>query len=91
MMPRPITPADRQLFAALHPREFTFTGPGEIEADVQPCQGLVTDDPDVGDFGCVVRVPWTLNDTERAQVAAGGTIWLSTWGGLPIHHLTVQP
>lgn len=39
----------------------------------------------------VVRVPWTLSDTEVHQLMMGGTLWLSTWGGLPPHMLEVQP
>ncbi len=71
----------------LNPRPATFTGPGEIEAGVEPCPAIVTD----GDqFGPVVRVAWTLSEIELAHLARGGTLWLSTWGGLPMHMLEVQ-
>jgi hypothetical protein len=31
-----------------------------------------------------------LDEIELAALAHGGTIWLSTWGGLPAHQLEVQ-
>jgi hypothetical protein len=90
MEPRPINEGDRATWAALHPREFKFTGPGEIDHDIEPCAALVTDDGvGGGKFGKVVRVPWTLDPEELAMLADGGTLWLSTWGALPIHSLMV--
>jgi hypothetical protein len=38
----------------------------------------------------VIRVAWKPNEVELAHLARGGTIWLSTWGGLPPHMLEVQ-
>lgn len=38
----------------------------------------------------VVRVPWKPDEIELMHLAQGGTIWLSTWGGLPPHMLEVQ-
>jgi hypothetical protein len=84
--PRPITDADMGYWAHLNPRMATFTGPGEVEADIQPCPGIVTDGDE---FGTVVRVPWTLDEIELAHLAKGGTLWLSTWNGLPIHMMEV--
>lgn len=37
-----------------------------------------------------VRVAWTPDEIELTHLARGGTIWLSTWGGLPVHSLQVQ-
>lgn len=37
----------------------------------------------------VVRVAWELDEIELARLAKGGTLWLSTWGGLPVHMLEV--
>jgi len=88
MTPRDITEADMEHWADLNPRRFSFTGPGEIEADILACPGLITDGDNLA--GLIVRVPWTLDEIELAHLARGGTIWLSTWGGLPVHSLEVQ-
>lgn len=86
MRPRPITHADMAYWADLNPRPSLFTAPGEVEAGVEPCPGIITD----GDqFGQVVRVAWVLDEIELAHLAQGGTLWLSTWGGLPMHMLEV--
>lgn len=86
--PRPITPADREFWVELHPREHTFTGPGEVE----PCAALVTDTDAPGMSGVkVVRVPWQLDPDEIAALADGGTLWFSSWGHLPIHSIEVAP
>lgn len=90
MKPRPITEADLGYWSELDPQPRTFTGPGEIEAGVEPCQALVTEDQLGNQFGQVVRVPWMLDEIELAKLAKGGTLWLSTWGGLPMHMLEVQ-
>lgn len=90
MRPRPLTDADMAYWADYNPQPRTFTAPGEVEAGVEPCQALVTDDLLDGQFGQVVRVPWTLNEIELAHLARTGTLWLSTWGGLPMHMLEVQ-
>jgi hypothetical protein len=87
MQPREVTEEDMQYWGHLNPRLATFTGPGEIEAGVQPCPGLITDGDE---FGQVVRVPWTLSEIEIMHLVKGGTLWLSTWGGLPMHMLEVS-
>lgn len=88
MKPRPISDADLAYWADLNPRPLIFTAPGEVEAGVEPCPGLWTD----GDqFGPVARVAWQLDEIEVAHLAKGGTLWLSCWGGLPIHQIEVQP
>lgn len=92
MKPRPITPTDLDYFVGLQPEVHTFTAPGEREAGVEPCQALVTCDPDMFERGpVIVRVPWTLNEIELVHLAKGGTLWLSCWGHLPVHALDVQP
>jgi hypothetical protein len=87
--PRAITDADLAYWADLDPHPATFTGPGEVEAGVKPCEALVTRDSHGDEFGDVVRVPWQPTEIELAMLARGGTIWLSTWGGLPMHMLEV--
>lgn len=63
----------------------TFTGPGEVEMGIEPCEAVVTH----SEGQVIVRVPWKLDEIEVAHLAKGGTLWLSTWGGLPIHALEV--
>ena len=81
-----MTEADLAYWADANPRPATFTAPGEIEAGVDPCPGLIAD----SDLGKVCLVAWTLDEIELAHLACGGTLWLSTWGGLPVHRLLVQ-
>lgn len=89
MQPREITPGDRELWAELHPREFTFAAPEQVSPDaVLPCQALVTDDAD-GISHQVIRVPWQPDDNDIARIAAGGTIWLSSHSMLPVHSIAV--
>ncbi len=38
----------------------------------------------------IVRVPLKLDEIELAHLAKGGTVWLSTWGHLPMFMLEVQ-
>lgn len=90
MRPRPITLADIDYWRELNPVMRTFTTPEEVDAGVEPCDALVTDDQLGDQFGKVVRVPWRLDEIELAHLANGGTLWLSTWGGLPMHMLEVQ-
>jgi len=85
--PRALTDADAAYWADENPRLVMFTGPGEVEAGVKPCPGFVTDGDE---FGQVCRVAWKLDEIELAHLARGGTLWLSTWGGLPMHMLEVQ-
>jgi hypothetical protein len=65
----------------------TIGGPEEAP-DVIPCPAIATL-PDAG--GPVMRVAWQLDEVELAHLARGGTLWLSTWGGLPIHMIEVAP
>lgn len=88
MRPREITDADMAYWADCNPRRVTFTAPGEVEAGIEPCPGIVTDDPD--DQSPIARVAWQLDEIELAHLARTGTIWLSCWGGLPVHMMEVQ-
>lgn len=63
-----------------HPR---IIGGPEEGPDVIPCPALIA--PDVN----VVHVAYRLDEIEVAQLARGGTLWLTTWGGLPIHLVEV--
>lgn len=60
--------------------------PAGQEAVVIPCPTVHT----TTDHGLVVRVPWVLFEIDLAHLAQGGTLWLSTWGGLPPHSIEVQ-
>lgn len=91
MKPRQITQPDMTYWGNLAIKVVTFTSPAEIQAGVEPCEGVVTRDQIDGRFGDVVRVPWVLDEIELVHLAKGGTLWLSTWGGLPMHMLEVQP
>lgn len=51
------------------------------------CMAVATSDED---GNVVIRVAWKPDEIELAHLAQGGTIWLSTWGGLPPHILEVQ-
>jgi hypothetical protein len=55
--------------------------------DIVPCPALAHEAHE----GLVIRVAWQLDEIELAHLAKGGTLWLSTWGGLPIHLLEVVP
>ena len=86
MNPREATDAevdfwDRRDVACAHER-LVIGGPAEAP-DVIPC-------PAIAGIGCpAVHVAYRLDEIEVAHLARGGTLWLSTWGGLPIHRLEV--
>lgn len=69
----------------------TFTTPDERAVGIEPAVGIVTAPRDAADLGVpCVRVAWKPNEVDMANLIHGGTIWLSTWGGLPPHMLEVQ-
>lgn len=70
-------------------RVCVFTAPSDPPGCV-PCPGVVTRAVEDGRTFEVVRVAWKPTDDELGMLLAGGTIWLSTWGGLPPHMLEVQ-
>ena len=89
MKPRSVyTASDLKYWSENNPRRALFTPPRTASPDdVMPCPALVTrpgNNP-------VVRVAWELDEIELAELARGGTLWLSIWGGLPPHMLEVQP
>jgi len=89
MNPRPIVDTDLRYWADLHPRVVTYAAD---DPDTSPCPAIITTVPDpFGKVGpTVVRVPWELSEIELMHLAKGGTLWLSTWGGLPPHMLEVS-
>lgn len=89
-MPRDITEADLCYWADYDPNPTVIGGPPS-EPDCIPCPAVVTYEIREGHGRqLIVRVPFTLDEIELAHLAQGGTIWLSTWGGLPIHMMEVQ-
>lgn len=89
-----ITSEHLAYWADLNPRVKTFAAPEGL-ADCEPCRAVVTCEMEPGDDGLsvgppIVRTPWQLDDEEIARLVQGGTLWLSTWGGLPPHMLEVQ-
>ena len=88
MNPREITDRDLRYWADYAPRSVTYAAD---DPETSPCPAIITDAPDLyGVVGrLVVRVPWTLDEIELAHLAKGGTLWLSTWGGLPPHMIEV--
>lgn len=70
-------------------RSVIIGGPEE-GPDVIPCPALVgTMFTDEEVAQPVVHVAYRLNEIEVAALATGGTLWLTTWGGLPIHLVEV--
>lgn len=67
-----------------------FTSPADPPGCI-PCPGVITRDVEDGRAFDVIRVAWKPNEIDLAHLAQGGTIWLSTWGGLPAHLLEVHP
>jgi hypothetical protein len=91
MKPRPVALADTDHWASLGLQAVMreFTSPAGCTAPVESCEALVTGNPEWPGTS-VVRVPWVLDDADRAALAAGGTLWLSCWGHLPVHNMHVQ-
>lgn len=67
------------------PQEHQIIGGPEEGPDVRPCHALI------GRAAGVVHVPFHLDEIDLAHLARGGTLWLTTWGSLPIHRFDVQP
>lgn len=89
---RPVTEftdAQRAYWAEHDVHVVVFTSPADPPGCI-PCPGIVTRVVEDGRPFDVVRVAWQPNEVEVAHLARGGTIWLSTWGGLPAHMLEVQ-
>lgn len=67
-----------------------FTSPEEVAHNIQPAVGIITLPREAADLG-VVRVALKPTPGELKALAMGGTVWLSTWGGLPPFMVEVQP
>lgn len=65
-------------------RHVVMGGPEE-GPDVIPCPCLVANEVNV------IHVAYQLDEIEVAALAQGGTLWLTTWGGLPVHLVEVVP
>lgn len=86
-----LRPEHLDYWSGFETKVMTFTTPAEREVGIEPATGVVTAPRDEADLGVAcVRVAWKPNEVEMAQLIEGGTIWLSTWGGLPPHMLEVQ-
>lgn len=85
MLPRPTTDADLEYWPGGRP--VTYSGK---HVGAEDCPAIVTMTRGLESGGPVVRVPWAIDAEELAALASGGTLWLSTWGGLPPHLLEVQ-
>lgn len=87
MIPAPVT--DEMVLGFSQPSE---TGPGNPEAvkrtfvgpddmpNVEPCEAVVHRSSD--GVTAVVRIPMKLEPGELEALNAGGTVWVSMWGGL---------
>jgi hypothetical protein len=76
-------------------RQVVIGGPEEAP-DVIPCPALVStvfvlDDDSSMAAHQEVHVAYQLDEIEVAHLANGGTLWLTTWGGLPVHLVEVVP
>lgn len=60
-------------------------GPEEGD-DVIPCPTVIQGNPP----GRLFHVARQLDEIEVAALAHGGTLWLTCWGGLPVHLVHVQ-
>lgn len=76
--------------------EGVVIGGPEEGPDVYPCPALVgtvfhtTTDGGMQSYP-VVHVAFQLDEIEVAHLAHGGTLWLTTFVGLPIHRMEVVP
>jgi hypothetical protein len=86
MQPRPVAPVDIAYWGPLKPFVVEYAPDDDT---FQACPAIQTIDSQ-GLMETVVRVPWTLSPEELEGLANGGTLWLSTFGGLPPHALHVQ-
>jgi len=89
MNPRQITEADLAYWSGQNPQVLVFAAD---DPDTTPCPAILTEveDPHGVVGSHVVRVAWELSEIELMHLVKGGTLWLSTWGGLPPHMLEVQ-
>lgn len=92
MKPRPPTAAEavywREERGDAASQHVVIGGPEEGD-DVIPCPALAGLTEMDGHLVQIVHVPYELDEIELAALAQGGTLWLTTWGGLPVHRLEV--
>jgi hypothetical protein len=68
-----------------------FTPPSANGPDnCETCRAIVTTVIEGDVAHQVVRVPYVLDDEAKRDLINGGTLWLSTWNGLPPHMIHVQ-
>jgi hypothetical protein len=90
----PVVPTDAQRAYWRHVEgcehhSVVIGGPTE-GPEVIPCPALIAPMGLDGPPGCpITHVAYELDEIEVAALARGGTLWLTTWGGLPIHELRV--
>ena len=84
-----VEPQHLTYWQEFYPVAMEFTAPSDPEG-CEPCQALVTSQIENDLEYRVIRVPWKLSDEDIQKLKNGGTLWLSTWGGLPAHMLEVQ-
>ena len=85
----PIEPEHLAYWQEYYPVAAEFTAPSDPEGCI-PCTALVTTTIEHDAEYRVIRVPWKLSPEDIQRLKDGGTLWLSTWGGLPAHMLEVQ-
>lgn len=88
MDPRPATDAEAEFWTERDGqpvKPYVLGGPEEGD-DVIPCPTLIAVD---APSRC--HVAYQLNELELAALAQGGTLWLTTWGMLPVHLIEVVP
>jgi hypothetical protein len=86
--PREITEGDLAYWADYSPRVVRYAAD---DPTINPCPAIITtvNDTDVGG-GIVARVAIQLDEIELVHLAKGGTLWLSTLGGLPPFQIEVS-
>lgn len=86
MEPRTATPDEVAYWSDRDDQQvipYVLGGPEEGDG-VIPCPTLIG-----MDAPAQCHVAYQLNEIELAALAQGGTLWLSTWGMLPVHLLEV--
>lgn len=92
-----ITPQLEEYWAGHEHSVQPFLAPEGLEDHVGTAQTVITKNLDIAEAmamgsDVIIRVPWYLESEELSQLAAGGVVWLSMWGGLLLpHQLEVQP
>lgn len=80
MIPQPVTDEMVLEYGEGNAVKRTFVGPAGMD-NVAPCEAVVHRSPTDGETA-VIRVPMHLEPGELTKLLAGGTVWVSMWGGL---------